>query len=216
MQAPAPAVGGRVAETPVDRLSKQLDRAAQDAAPQRERYEEAARREATTEAPRQAADESAQRQAGRDAQMRSAAKEERATQEQGLFARKDAPAPQPFPASPAPPPRASAPTFAAPPSPAAGAPAAAAPPAARNPSAQNAQSAASTITGQRGAAADARAKVATTRPADDFIREIERLRSEGRDADAALALAAFRAAYADADERLPNDLRGWARGVPRP
>jgi hypothetical protein len=61
------------------------------------------------------------------------------------------------------------------------------------------------------AAADAHA-----RTADDFIRDIERLRGEGRDADAALALSAFRAAYRDADTRLPAALREWARSVPRP
>jgi hypothetical protein len=64
--------------------------------------------------------------------------------------------------------------------------------------------------------AEPRAKIATTRTPDDFVREIRRLRSEGRDADAALSLAAFRAAYADADARLPDDLRAWARTVARP
>ena len=61
-----------------------------------------------------------------------------------------------------------------------------------------------------------RAKVATARAPDDYVRDIRRLRSEGRDADAALALAAFRAAYPDADERLPQELRAWARSVVRP
>ena len=61
-----------------------------------------------------------------------------------------------------------------------------------------------------------RAKVTTTRTPDDFVREIRRLRGEGRDADAGLALAAFRAAYDDADARLPDDLRAWARTVARP
>ena len=54
------------------------------------------------------------------------------------------------------------------------------------------------------------------RAVDDDLRDIRRLRNEGRDADAALALAAFRAAYADADTRLPEDLRAWARSVPQP
>jgi hypothetical protein len=67
-----------------------------------------------------------------------------------------------------------------------------------------------------GASTPPRAKVATARTADDFVRDIRRLRAEGRDADAALALAAFRAAYADADERLPADLRAWARTIARP
>jgi hypothetical protein len=57
---------------------------------------------------------------------------------------------------------------------------------------------------------------AVARTPDDFIREIDRLRAAGRDADAALALSAFRAAYDDADARLPASLRDWARGVPRP
>jgi hypothetical protein len=65
-------------------------------------------------------------------------------------------------------------------------------------------------------AESARAKVATTRTPDDFVQEIRRLRGEGRDADAGLALAAFRAAYDDADARLPDDLRAWARTVARP
>jgi len=69
---------------------------------------------------------------------------------------------------------------------------------------------------QERAAAEPRAKVATTRTPEDFVRDIRRLRGEGRDADAGLALAAFRAAYADADERLPQDLRAWARTVARP
>jgi hypothetical protein len=60
------------------------------------------------------------------------------------------------------------------------------------------------------------AKTTTARTPDDFIREIERLRAQGRDADAALALSAFRAAYTDADARLPESLREWARGVPNP
>jgi len=61
-----------------------------------------------------------------------------------------------------------------------------------------------------------RAKVATTRTPDDFVGEIRRLRGEKRDADAALVLAAFRAAYVDADERLPAELRAWARTIARP
>ncbi|HEY1328856.1 MAG TPA: hypothetical protein VGI14_18095 [Casimicrobiaceae bacterium] len=59
-------------------------------------------------------------------------------------------------------------------------------------------------------------KTATARTPDDFVREIERLRGEGRDADAALALSAFRAAFTDADSRLPESLRGWARTVAQP
>jgi hypothetical protein len=62
----------------------------------------------------------------------------------------------------------------------------------------------------------ARAKTVIARSPDDYLRDIRRLRAEGRDADAALALAAFRAAYADADARLPESLREWARTVPVP
>jgi hypothetical protein len=181
LQAPAPAVGGRFAEAPVDKLSKQRDASVQDEAPRQEK------------------------------------KEDRIAQEQAFLARKDAPAPspQPFPASPPPPPASvPAPAFAPP----AGGVTAAAPasPAARSAGALTAQSAAPLAARERDVAgADARAKVATTRSPDDFIREIHRLRAEGRDADATLALAAFRAAYPDADQRLPDDLRAWARGVPR-
>ena len=59
----------------------------------------------------------------------------------------------------------------------------------------------------------ARAKVASARAPEEFIRDLRRLRNEGHDAEAVRTLTAFRAAYADADARLPEDLRPWARGV---
>jgi hypothetical protein len=65
-------------------------------------------------------------------------------------------------------------------------------------------------------AQSAPAKVVTPRTPDEFVHEIERLRAEHRDADAALALSAFRAAYPDADARLPASLRDWARTVAQP
>jgi resuscitation-promoting factor RpfA len=53
------------------------------------------------------------------------------------------------------------------------------------------------------------------RRADEFVARIRRLRSEGRSEEAARELAAFRAAFADADARLPPDLREWAASVKR-
>lgn len=51
--------------------------------------------------------------------------------------------------------------------------------------------------------------------ADEFIARIRRLRSEGKIEEAAQALTAFRVAFADADARLPPDLRDWAASVRR-
>ncbi len=53
------------------------------------------------------------------------------------------------------------------------------------------------------------------RRAADGIARMRALRSEGRLADAARELARFRAAFSDADARLPADLRTWAAAVPR-
>jgi hypothetical protein len=53
------------------------------------------------------------------------------------------------------------------------------------------------------------------RRADEFVARIRRLRSEGRSEDAARELTAFRAAFTDADARLPPDLREWAASVKR-
>jgi hypothetical protein len=54
----------------------------------------------------------------------------------------------------------------------------------------------------------ARAQVTPARPADEWIRLIQRLRYDGKIAEAAKELAAFREAYKDrADALLPRDLR---------
>jgi hypothetical protein len=53
-----------------------------------------------------------------------------------------------------------------------------------------------------------RAKDAAPRPADEWIKLIRRLKSEGRNEEAAKELVAFRAAYKDrSDALLPADLR---------
>ncbi|MET0203363.1 MAG: hypothetical protein ABW276_03545 [Casimicrobiaceae bacterium] len=50
---------------------------------------------------------------------------------------------------------------------------------------------------------------------DDFVARIRSLFAEANMAEAQRELLAFRAAYADADARLPADLRPWAATVPR-
>ena len=101
----------------------------------------------------------------------------------------------------------------------ANAPAAAAPPAAvdaAKPMAPPSNEVARTDEAQSGgAAAPAKlsaaregAKDAAPRPADEWIKLIRRLKSEGRNEEAAKELAAFRAAYKDrSDALLPADLR---------
>jgi len=65
-----------------------------------------------------------------------------------------------------------------------------------------------------GALTDQRAKqAARTSGADEWIAQIRTLRSDGRMTEAAGALKAFRAAFNDADRRLPEDLREWAKTV---
>ena len=52
------------------------------------------------------------------------------------------------------------------------------------------------------------AKDSAPRPADEWIRLIRKLQSEGRNDDAVKELTAFRAAYKErADALLPADLR---------
>jgi hypothetical protein len=46
-------------------------------------------------------------------------------------------------------------------------------------------------------------------PVAEWIALIRRLRTEGKIADAAKELVAFRAAHADHETLLPPDLRGW-------
>lgn len=53
------------------------------------------------------------------------------------------------------------------------------------------------------------------RSPDDFVARIRSLFAEANMAEAQRELLAFRAAYADADARLPADLRPWAATVPR-
>jgi hypothetical protein len=65
-----------------------------------------------------------------------------------------------------------------------------------------------------GRTADARADEAGVKyraplPVPEWIALIRRLRDEGKSADAAKELAAFRAAHADHDKLLPPDLRDW-------
>ncbi|MEO7500611.1 MAG: hypothetical protein ABIX11_13590 [Casimicrobiaceae bacterium] len=56
---------------------------------------------------------------------------------------------------------------------------------------------------------------AAQRSPDDWIARIRKALTEGAVAEAQRDLVAFRAAYADADARLPADLRPWAASVPR-
>jgi hypothetical protein len=49
-----------------------------------------------------------------------------------------------------------------------------------------------------------------------WIERIRKLYDEQRFVEAARELNAFRAVHADADARLPVELRGWAQTVPRP
>jgi hypothetical protein len=51
------------------------------------------------------------------------------------------------------------------------------------------------------------------RTVDEWIARLRALRREGRETEAQSALQEFRAAWADADTRLPPDLREWAATV---
>ena len=53
------------------------------------------------------------------------------------------------------------------------------------------------------------------RSPDDFVARIRSLLADANMAEAQRELLAFRAAYDDADARLPADLRTWAATVPR-
>ena len=59
------------------------------------------------------------------------------------------------------------------------------------------------------AAGAARVKDRAPLPFPDWIALIRRLRDEGKTAEAAKELAAFRAAHADHEKLLPPDLRDW-------
>ena len=58
-------------------------------------------------------------------------------------------------------------------------------------------------------AGETRAKDQAPLPVVDWIALIRRLRDEGKSADAAKELAAFRAAHLDHEKLLPPDLRDW-------
>ena len=60
-----------------------------------------------------------------------------------------------------------------------------------------------------GGADEARAKTRTPLPVPEWIALIRRLRAEGKEAEAAKEIAAFRAAHADHEKLLPPDLRDW-------
>ncbi len=127
-------------------------------------------------------------------------------------------APEPFPANRAPPAQESAQAPATPPAPAAAA--RAAPADAMNAESTRRDAAQSAAGAVDRAAAGALAKSAIKDRsevfrADEFVARIRRLRSEGKMEEAAQELAAFRAAFADADARLPSDLREWAASVKR-
>jgi hypothetical protein len=75
------------------------------------------------------------------------------------------------------------------------------------PPAAPAKAAAETLLDERTEAA--RAQEGARLPAADWIALIRRLRDEGKLAEAARELAAFRIAYTDHEQRLPPDLRDW-------
>jgi hypothetical protein len=126
--------------------------------------------------------------------------------------------PEPFPASP---PQRGATAAAAPPSTeqvatsalagrvTAPAPSAAAAPAAESVSSRPALAKTAAGRADEAGAGEARAKDHAPLPVADWIALIRRLRDEGKSADAAKELAAFRAAHADHEKLLPPDLRDW-------
>ena len=61
----------------------------------------------------------------------------------------------------------------------------------------------------------ARVDAGSALSADDWIARIRASRERGAQDEALRELAGFRAAYADADARLPADLREWAERLPR-
>ena len=68
---------------------------------------------------------------------------------------------------------------------------------------------------ERAAAAPAAAQGAAVKLPEAFVAEIRRLLAANDPEGAARELRAFRQAYADADARLPSELRPWAAGVAR-
>jgi len=65
-----------------------------------------------------------------------------------------------------------------------------------------------------GAAPPAPAEAAAQESPDAWARRIAELHDAGDVAAAAAELRAFREAYPDADDRLPESLRGWAASLP--
>jgi len=95
----------------------------------------------------------------------------------------------------------------------------AAPSAAAPPAAEALQKAVRRELAGNGVAADmatATTAEAGMQPADAWVRRIADLHATGDDAAAAAELRAFRAAYPDADSRLPEPLRAWAATVTPP
>jgi hypothetical protein len=95
----------------------------------------------------------------------------------------------------------------------------AAPSAAAAPATEASQKAVRRELAGNGVAADlatATTAEAGMQPADAWVRRIADLYAAGDDAAAAAELRAFRAAYPDADSRLPEPLRAWAATVTPP
>ncbi len=105
--------------------------------------------------------------------------------------------------------------------PAAPSPPMAAPPALARNDAQQREEIAQSPSAMSGAAPLARKAVSTEAAsapidADAWIARIRKLHDDGKLADAAKELVALRAAVADADRRLPPELRAWAATVRTP
>ncbi len=87
--------------------------------------------------------------------------------------------------------------------------------AARTPATSMADAREAAATRDRTAAAPAGAQGSAVKLPDAFVAEIRRLLAANDGEGAARELRAFRQAYADADARLPAELRAWASGVTR-
>ena len=87
--------------------------------------------------------------------------------------------------------------------------------AARAPAASMADAREAAAMRDRAAAAPVGAQGSAVKAPDAFVAEIRRLLAANDGEGAARELRAFRQAYADADTRLPVELRAWASGVTR-
>ncbi len=85
---------------------------------------------------------------------------------------------------------------------------------AASPAAEDASTGSDALAGAEPQAA-ARAEAAAPSP-DAWARRIAALHAAGNLNSAAAELREFRRAFPDADQFLPDDLRDWAAGVPRP